>query len=263
MPVGENLKAVLGKITDPEKRAKVEAALAEVDEISTELEAGYLRQQDYTRKTQELASTRQKIQSDWEVANGEYQRMLKEHEDMQASLTSTQREKDEAAAKLAAAEAKLKEVPQLDPSKYLTQEQVHQEMQKLAAGFNAYTGRVLKVQREHSKLFGEDLDPEELMREAAASGKAPDEYWNEKFKVADKRKEIAEAAEAKKLAEAEQKGYQKRLSEEANPATRELKTSEIPFYTPKDEKEASPWDTSVMTPTDTKFMEELQKSYGS
>jgi chromosome segregation ATPase len=263
MPVGENTKTLLSKIQDPDKRAKLEAAIAEVDDIATELEAGFLRQQDYTKKTQELADRRKTLEGQWTEANTEYQRMLKEHEDIQASLSSTQREKDEAATKLAEAEKKLKEAPQFDPTKYLTPDQVKEQMQKLAAGFTAYTGRTLKVMQEHRKLFGEELDPEELMKGASASGKPPDEYWNETYKVPDKRKALADEAEAKRIAEAEQKGYQKALAEAANPATRTLKSSETPFYTPKDEKEESPWDNSVMTPTDTKFMEELQRVTGS
>lgn len=263
MAVGENLKAALSKIQDADKRAKLEAALSEVDEITTELEAGYLRQQDYTRKTQELSTRRQTLETEWNAANTEYQRMLKENEDMQASLTSTQQEKNAAAEKLAAAEKKLQETPAIDPSKYITPEQHKADMQKLAGGFNAYTGQVLKVMNRHRKLYGEELDPEELMKGAATAGKAPSEYWAETYKVAEKEKEIADAAKAKELSEAEQKGYQKRLSEEANPSTRTLKPSEIPFYTPEDDKQPSPWDNSTMTPTDTKFIEELQRTYGS
>lgn len=263
MAVGENLKAALSKIQDAEKRAKLEAALSEVDEITTELEAGYLRQQDYTRKTQELSTRRQTLETQWTEANSEYQRMLKENEDMQASLSSTQKEKDDAAAKLAAAEKKLQETTQIDPTKYVTPEQHQADMQKLAVGYNAYTGQVLKVMNRHQKLYGQELDPEELMKAAAASGKAPIDYWSETYKVPEKEKELAEAAKAKELSEAEQKGYQKRLSEEANPATRTLKPSENPFYTPEDEKKDSPWDNSTMTPTDTKFIEELQRTYGS
>lgn len=259
MPVGANTKALLDKITDPDKKAKLEAALAEVDDISTELENGFLRHQDYTKKTQELSAHRKEIDDDWNTANAEYQRMLKENQDMQSSLTSTQAEKDEAAAKLAEAQKKLSETPTIDPSKFITPEQHQADMQKIAVGFNQYTGQVLKVISRHRKLFGEELDPEELMKGSAVAGKAPADYWSETYKVPEKEKELADAAQAKLLADAKQEGYKQALAEAANPATRTLKQSETPFYTPKDEKTESPWDSSTMTPTDTKFLEELQR----
>lgn len=255
--IGENVKAALDKLS-PEARAKAEAMFNEVSGLAEEMEQGYLRQSDYTKKTQELAARRQTLEQNWEKANTEYQQMLADTTATREELEQAKKEKDDAAAKLAEAQKKLESTTAFDPAK--VSELMANEMKKYAGGQTAYFGSTLKVMREHARLFpNDDLDPEELIKDAMTAGKTPREFWEEKFKVQAKRDEIKAAEKQKELDAARDEGYKKRVSEEANPATRQPKASEIPFYTPADEK-ADPWDTNTQTKADTEFLEAIQRA---
>lgn len=63
-------------------------------------------------------------------------------------------------------------------------------------------GMVADLKDDHRELFGKSLNATELIKEAIKAQKGVREYWEEKYKVADKRKELDEAAIQKRIADA-------------------------------------------------------------
>jgi len=247
--------AILDKAkVSPEKRKEIEAAISGIDGLITEVEQGYMRQSDYSRKQDELRAEKQRIQDNWEKANTEYLRMQGVVEELQADSESTKKEKEEAAKKLAEAEEKLKTMPQFDPAKFISVEDFEKKQREYAAAQTAYFGDTLEIVAEHESLFKTRISPKQLIQDAIAAKKTPSEFWEEKYNVAAKRKEISDKAEETKIAEAEKRGREKYIAEQANPATRTMSPSKDPFYIPKDgDKEVTPWDDT--TP---KFEEDLR-----
>jgi DNA repair exonuclease SbcCD ATPase subunit len=256
-------KSALAAVKDPAKRAELEKALSDVGELADELDKGYLRQSDYSRKQDELKREKETLQTNWNKASEEYTAMQQELQDVLADRDSTKAEKDDAAKKLKEAEDKLKAAPQVDTSKFLTNEDFEKKQREYAAGQTAYFGRTLKIIREHNKLFGNDLDPEEFIQDAMAAKKTPDEYWEEKYQVKAKRDELAKTAEEKKEKEWLKKGREEAISEMANPATRPLDSSKNPFYeTSKEGKSLQPWDVEEAPDAEREFFKELQNARG-
>jgi hypothetical protein len=246
----------------PEVRAKVEADIGSIDKLTEVLEGGVMRQQDYSRKANELSEERKTIHANWDKANAEYQEMLADRNSSQAERDQAQAERDDAAKKLKDAEEKAKNST-VDTSKFLSTEEFEKRQREYAAGQTAYFGRTLKIVREHQKLFGSDLDPEEFIQGAMEAKKLPDDYWEEKYQVKAKRKEITEAEEKKRVDDAEKRGYEKRLSEEANPNLRTLDSSKNPFYeTSKAGKSLQPWDEDEAPQAEKDFVRELSQARG-
>jgi hypothetical protein len=251
------MDAELAKLLDAaglskEDREKAEAAF-NIEGLSKAVKDGVMMRSDYSRKQDELTKQRKELEAKWNAANAEYI-------EMQITLDSTQAEKDAAAANLADAEAKLAEAQknQIDPSKFLSAEEFDKRQKQIVAGQAAYFGDVLEIVADHQQLFGARLSPRQLMQDCIAASKTPMDYWNEKYNVPAKREEIAKADEAKKLTDAENKGYQKRIAEEANPATRQPRASENPFYVKDAPEGKQPWD-EVGTPESEKaLLKELQ-----
>lgn len=247
----------------PEERKNVEASIGGVDKLIDTLNKGVMRQADYSRQTQDLKKERETLQSNWDTANEEYKAMLADNESTKAELEKAKKDRDEAAQKLKDAEEKAKGAT-VDTSKFLTAEQFEERQRTFAAGQTAYFGRTMKIMREHKALFGSDLDPEEFIQEAIAAKKTPDVYWEEKYNVKAKRKEISDADEKKKLDEAEKRGYEKRLTEEANPNLRQMDASKQPFYEgSNDGKSIQPWDDEQTPQAEADFVNELKRSVGT
>jgi len=243
-----------------EDRAKAEAAFS-IEGLAKTVKAGTMRQADYSRKQDELAKRTQELNDAWEKANTEYVGVMDDYE-------STQKERDEAKKRADAAEAKAAEATKkaeeakVDTSKLLTQEQLDERLQKYAAGQTAYFGDTLEIIAEHHKLFGTSVNPKEIIQQSMEAKKTPMQYWEEKYNVSAKRKELADAAEKTKNEEAEKRGYQKRVEEEANPATRDLSPSKNPFFVPKsqDGKDVQPWDSEGPTQAESELLNELQRA---
>lgn len=244
---GETWKEILkrAKVSE-EKQKEIEAAISGIDGLITEVESGYMRQSDYSRKQDELKAERERIQENWNKANEEYLRMQTELEEVRSDADSTKAEKAEAERKAKQAEEKLKSMPNIDPAKFLSVEDFEKKQREYAAAQTAYFGDVLDIVAEHESIFKTRINPKQLIQEASAAKKTPMDYWNEKYQVEAKKKEISEKAEAEKIAAAEKRGYEKHIAEQANPATRTLNPSRDPFYIPKDgDKEVAPWDDTT------------------
>ena len=103
------------------------------------------------------------------------------------------------------------------------------------------------IASQHYELFGTRLPSfRELRKESVAAKKPIDQYWQEKFKVSERRAEI----DAKNRAEAEAKvradERSKVISELANPMTRPPSNSRAPFARrgPGSETAQQPWQNS-------------------
>lgn len=256
-------KKALEAIKDPAKKAELEKALSEVGELADELDKGYMRQADYSRQTQELKTRKEQLEANWEKANQEYVAMQQEVKDLAADKTATQAEKLAAEQKLKDAEEKLAKAGSVDTSKFMSKEDFDAERRKFAAGQTAYFGDVLEIADEHQELFGKRIKTKEFMQEAIASGKPPRAFWEEKYGVQAKRDEIAKAASEKLVSEAEKRGYDKRLAEEANPNLRSPDASKNPFFEgTQDGKSLQPWDVPEASDAEKNFVKELQEARG-
>lgn len=255
-------KKALEAIKDPAKKAELEKALSDVGEFADELDRGYMRQADYSRKQDELQKRKETLEENWKIANEEYVAALKERDEAVADRDSTAAEKAEAEKKLKEAEAKMNE-SKVDTSKFLSKEDFEKEQRKVAAAQTAYFGEVLEIGDEHRDLFGSRINSSQLIQDAIAAGKSPRAFWEEKYGVQAKRDEINKTADEKRIAEAEKRGYEKRLSEEANPNLREPDASKNPFYeVPKDGKTLQPWDEDGSFDAEKEFVKELQQARG-
>lgn len=255
-------KQALAAIKDPAKKAELEKALSDVGEFADELDRGYMRQSDYSRKQDELRKRQETLEENWRIANEEYVQALQERDEAVADRDSTAAEKAEAQKKLQDAEAKMK-ASEVDTSKFVSKEDFEKEQRKIAAAQTAYFGEVLEIGDEHRELFGNRVNSRQLIQEAIAAGKSPREFWEEKYNVKAKRDEISKTADEKRMADAEKRGYEKRLAEEANPNLREPDSSKNPFYeVPKDGKTIQPWDEDGQFDAEKEFVKELQQARG-
>jgi hypothetical protein len=218
----------------------------------TALARGTMRQSDYSRNMDKLKTDRERIEARWAEANKHYQQML-------ADVEATEAEVTDAKAKLAEAEGKLEKMP--DASQFLTPAQVEEKIavaqREYALSQTAYFGEVLELQSEHQQLFGNRLSPQELIRKATEAKQNPRQYWEEAYKVADKRKEIAEAETATQRDKWKKEGYEEGVQAASKPpGARGLEDSRSPFYAPK-EGEKQPWDDGAPTEAETKLLTEL------
>ena len=106
--------------------------------------------------------------------------------------------------------------PAFDASKYMTVEQaqklINQNNLEVAKVMTEYPAKLHGLVRRHSELFpGELLDIEGLYNDFRKTNKPLDQLWEEKYKIPEKRAEIAEAAIQKREADAEQRGYKKAM----------------------------------------------------
>jgi hypothetical protein len=255
----EKLLASAG-LSEEEKKT-VEAAFS-IEKVGKAVKDGTLAQADYSRKMNELSEERKELQAKWDTANKEYIQM-------QSDLDATKAEKDAAAAEREAAAQKLKDAEtkladadknKFDATKFVSVEDFDKRQREIQAGQTAYFGDVLDIVAEHRKLFGQELSPKQLMLDCITAKKTPMEYWGEKYQVQAKRDTIAKEQHDKEITEAVKSGYDKRISEEANPATRQMETSKNPFYTKDAAEGKQPWEDEAPPASETKLLEELQAS---
>lgn len=247
----------------PEDRAKAEAAFS-IDGLSKAVKEGTMRQSDYDRKQNELKARRKELEDKWNAAATEHAELYDAYQELVKDSEATKAEKEEAAKKLADAQKALDDAKKnaIDPDKVLTVDKYAEEQKKMAAGQTAYWAQTLQVLKKHEKLFGADLDPQELIDGALQAKKSPLEYWRGKYNVEAKEAEIAKAAHDKEMSDAETRGYQKRISEEANPATRTLQPSQNPFFTADVPEGNQPWDEDGTPASEKALLEQLQAARG-
>ncbi len=185
-----------------------------------------LRQSDYSRKQAELQTARQdfeKTQNDLktrEAAVSKFQTDLGEWKTgADTKIVDALRAREAAETKAAAALAKLqrigaqsgldesewkigdeelknvnKEPVGFDTSKFLTQDQLKEQIGRGTREAALLDAMVADLAEDHRELFGTRLpNKAQLVNEALASGKPLTQFWEEKYGVAAKKAELAEA----------------------------------------------------------------------
>lgn len=255
-----NFKEIIEKtpgLTDEQK--KMATDLFGIESLTTLIEETSMH-----RANEAFAATKAEMQANWDRANTEYismQEKVANHDATAAELTK-------AKADLAAATERLKTAnPNIDIEKMTKDitEVVRNEARTLEMGRGAIELDALECADEHRQLFGSNLSVRQLVQDALAAKKSPKEYWEEHYKVTDKRNEVTKAAHDKEIADAVESGYKKRIAEEANPSTRPLTASRDPFWVPKEtgkQDAINPWDEGAPPVEETTLMNELQASRG-
>lgn len=208
-------------------------------------------------KQQELAAERTRLEANWNKANQEYL-------EMQDNVATTQAQLDAKEKEVAALRQKADAVA-VDPTKVITPEQLLDLRKQDAEAQTAFFADILEIQDEHQTLFGAKLSPREIIAKVTESNKLPRQWWEETYKVPEKRAEIAKAAHDKEIADAVEKGKQEAITAMSNPGTRTLRPSAQPFYTPEGKtgdgaEKHGPWDEEGEFPAETTLRQELEKA---
>lgn len=198
---------------------------------------------------------RNKMQQQWDTANAEYVRM-------QNDTSATAAELTKAKADLAEATEKLKRAGEVDFTKVTDalRTELTDHVNKMQLGRGAYEVDAIECVAAHRELFGQTLSVRQLIEDALAAKKPVQAYWEEHYKVGEKRSEIAKAAHDREIEAAKNEGYAKRVAEEANPATRPLTESKNPFWVPKQgatNEGVNPWDATDAPPEEQALLREL------
>lgn len=130
-----------------------------------------------------------------------------------------------------------------DLSGYMRREDYQKEMADHMRTMAGYYNWFHKTSRDHEKLFGTALDPDEMMNEVFANPKAPyNEVWDKKYGVSAKRQSIADAeleARAQKMAE---ERFQKMMTGSTLEGARRPDGAGFQNYTAKPTPMADGWD---------------------
>lgn len=123
--------------------------------------------------------------------------------------------------------------PAVDTSQFVTSETWNQGLELVGDSIEM----AQDIVADHQDLFGHRLpgglgslrkDFKEAQKTRRYAGSIK-QFWEEKYKVPDKRTEISQAAQAKLIADAELRGRNAAIAEGANPATRSMLASRSPF----------------------------------
>lgn len=109
-----------------------------------------------------------------------------------------------------------KKEPQVDMSDYLKAKDAQQAMIDALKVQN----KLIAIAARHQTLFGKPLEDEQLVDRAIASGRTIEQEWEDHYKVADKRAEMAQAAQEAHDQRIREEERAKLLSELKLPETR-------------------------------------------
>lgn len=187
----EELEAIQSALT-PDKLS---------DEAVEAIGGSILRQEDYSRLANELKAKEKEVESFQAELSSWKGDAEKEYFDMQRKLREAEAERVrlEAIAKEYVPESELgkgavvpepKEKPQ-DLSEYMKAADAQEALMNAIKVQN----RLLVLNSRHQTLFGKPLEDEDIIDRAIANKRTVDQEWEETYKVADKRAELAAAAQ--------------------------------------------------------------------
>jgi len=240
-----------------------EAAEAATKAFSSEALAKAVEEDAMFKANEAFQTERAKIQANWDTANAEYLAMQDKVTELETKVGATEKEKEDAAKKLADAEKKVTELSGFDQAKF--KEEILAAAKKEAAEFTVgargFELDALDCVDAHQQLFGQRISAKQLALDALAAKKDPQAYWEEKYKVQEKRAEIAKQASEKHDQDVSKKAVDEYIAKQSNPATRDLTDSRNPFYTPApDGKAVQPWDATDTPADESALMNELSKA---
>ena len=255
-----------------EQKAEVEKAF-NIEGLQSKLDTGVMAQDRFSRgmddlrlKQEEAARKEAEIQAKWDRANAEYIAMQETVGATTSQLAAKEAEVEKLRKDLDAAK--------VDPTKVVTPDQLLNLRKQDAAALGNVMRDLMIVQMEHKQLFGAELPIGEFYDKwsTATDGKGLRDAWSEQYKVTEKRAEVAKAAHDKEIEDVRAEERKKVVAEMSNPATRTLKPSAQPFYTPEgkvkegdSERSATgPWDESGPFEAESKLLQELETArYGT
>lgn len=239
----------------PEDRRKVVEEVLTAEAIAGRIREGVLRQQDYSRQTQELAEQRRQVETGLQQAQQKYQEsygglakwredQLKIVEQWKTELAEVKAREERLAGAVARAKAQGLEDKDLgldgDPArtahrtepaqpKYVTAEELEAERARIGKTMGDFTPGLMNILQQHNALFpGQSLDMVALVDGARRQAKSVEEVWAEQYKVPDRIHEIQKEALDKQLRESREAG----LKEGREAALRELSTGQVVPGTP-------------------------------
>jgi hypothetical protein len=236
-------------LADEKVRGKIDAELSgaqseisrKFDEAKAERERTLAYKQELAEWKAKADETYQRESQGFRRANetlAQYKARLKSFVD--AGTLDEEDVKDLLAAEVSPAAAPTSQEPKRDPDtgKFLSRE----DFAKEARSFVEYPAQLIVLAEEHRSIFGTPMsDMDQIVRTAMQEGKKVREVWEEKYKVADKRAEIA-ALKAKEhddlIRREERQKVTSELSNPASPVLRERLASPALQIKPRDEKYA-------------------------
>jgi len=257
------LQALLEKVP-ADKRAALEAELKGIDGFITELDAGFLRQDDYSRKLDEAKTAREAWETEKKLIEENWTKAKDAYDELVADYNTTADERKAARERLAQVEKELSEhkakTPAIDPAKVLTPEQYKEEQAKFAAGQAGFFRDVMATAYEIEQLTKTRVNPADLMDGAFQSKKSAREYAEEKYKLTELRKKAEEEAQKAHDDKIRQEEREKVIAQYANPHTRPLESSRDPFITKVDDQPKQPWEITDTPADERKMLDELSKA---
>ena len=255
---------------DPAQRTQLEKAIADIDVLAgSVLDNGVKRQADYSRHMNELAEKSKTYDANAAAVAEQYNQLVNYVDAVEAERDAAQRALAEKGTPVTNPNPTpvVGAAPGSTPNPVipagLTREEAAQlfkeQAQQLAAGAQGYYGEIFEIQHQHQQLFGKPINGKELMKAATLAKQTPEEYWKTTYNPDAKREEIAKKADDDRITKIREEERQKVLSELANPATRPMKESENPFYTPAgSDQNADPFG-DVETPGDRAMLDALSQ----
>jgi hypothetical protein len=254
----------------PEDQRKVVEGILASEAVANRLRESALRQQDYSRQTQELAQQReaakQEVQAIKDRYDASYLSVAKWKEGEEKNLQAWQRELTaarEKEARLVAAVERAKQQGLDDKDlgldgqpltttrrteeetakpKYVTAETLEEERRRFGTGVTDFTAGVIDINNRHAKLFpGEVPDMAALVQEARTTNKSVEDVWSAKYGVPERIQTIQQEALDAKLKAEREAG----LKEGRELAMRELATGQVVPGTPggRPHNPVGPWAT--------------------
>ena len=229
-----------------EQKAKLEAALKEIDVSVDEISQAETERAAAVTAKAKAEESLAAVEKDWQDAYAEFETISKDKESSEKEKAETRAEIEKARREKVEAEAKLRDAlarkPDVDTSKFMTLEAYQTERQKDARNQTAYWGDTLDAVAEVERVTKQRVSPKTLIQEAIAAGKTPLAYAEEKYKLQEERDKSAKEQREKERKEDREAGRRELLAEMANPATRTLEDSSSPLYVAVGDKAVNPWD---------------------
>lgn len=225
----EGLKAQ-GKL-DEEKLAAIKSALT--PEAEEYIGGSVLRQEDYSRLANQVKAKEREVLefqtalSEWKgSAEAEFLAMQRakaaaEAEAVRLRTLAAAYEVPESELGKATAMADPQTTQQVPPQQIDTSEFIKtKDAQEAMINALKVQNKLLSLAAKHQTYFGKPLDDEELVDRAIRNQRTIEAEWEETYKVADKRSEIAQAAQAAHDQRIREEERAKVLSELKLPETR-------------------------------------------
>lgn len=202
-----------------EKRAVLEEVLSD-DRIKNRLADSVLRQQDYSRQTQQIAASKRELEAKNNELTNWYTQQLntvkqnqEEYERMQSQLKAyAERYGEEDMNRY-----QQPTVPQQDLSKFVPRDVFDSELARIQNQGIQLMAEIDTLQSRHYHEFKEPLDMIELKNKAVEQGMTLQQAYEQS--VADKRSVVREAKRKEELEAAREEGRRSALSGLRLPAT--------------------------------------------